>query len=73
VIGKHSGSQALAHVLDAAGVSVSRDQARDMLPIFRELAIALGGTVPTSVAALIARQLVTKDLPPKTDAKQDMS
>lgn len=58
VLGKHSGSQAIVHLLSQAGVLLTREQARVLLPTFRELAIELGGIIPLNVAALVARQLL---------------
>lgn len=66
VLGKHTGSQAICHILASAGVAVSRDEARDLLPAFRDLAIELGGCIPPAVAALFARQW----LQPRRDTPQ---
>jgi hypothetical protein len=50
-LGKQSGSQAVAHILTEAGVPVDREQARELLPLIRELSEATGGTVSPTVAA----------------------
>lgn len=68
-LGKQSGSQALAHVLTEAGVPVDRDQARELLPLIRELAEAMGGTVSPTVAAALARHVLVPDaLSPTVEA-----
>ena len=45
VLGKHTGSAALAHILTQAGMRVSREEARELLPLVRESAIRAGGSV----------------------------
>jgi homocitrate synthase NifV len=60
VLGKHSGSQALQHVLSGAGVAVDRDDARQLLPLVRELAVICGGSVPAEAAATIARHVAAQ-------------
>jgi homocitrate synthase NifV len=65
-LGKQSGSQALAHILTEAGVPVDRDEARELLPLIRELAEAMGGTVSPTVAAALARHVLVPDASSQT-------
>ena len=67
VLGKHTGSQAICHILSTGGVEVTRVEAKEMLPNFRDLAIALGGCVPPEVACLFARQFISSRKSPTSD------
>jgi homocitrate synthase NifV len=39
IIGYHSGSSAIAHVLEKQGISISRQMAKKLIPLVRETAI----------------------------------
>jgi isopropylmalate/homocitrate/citramalate synthase len=58
VLGKHSGSQAIVHLLTDAGMPITRDEARELLSVIREFAVTLGGLVPVPLAVALARQVL---------------
>ncbi len=58
VLGKHSGSHALEHILKEAGVKIDREQARTLIPLIRRVSCVLGGCVPEPLAVVMAEHIL---------------
>lgn len=57
ILGKHTGSAAVQHILKEQGYMIDRNQAKQMLPFIRELSTLTNSKVDREVALLIAKHL----------------
>jgi isopropylmalate/homocitrate/citramalate synthase len=53
-LGKHSGSTGIQHMLASAGYEISRDEAKTLLPLVRDIAPLIGGDIPVELIKVIA-------------------
>lgn len=58
IIGKHTGSRAIQHVLQERGLHVSRDQAQQLVPFIREYSTMTRGSVPPELLLLFANSIL---------------
>lgn len=63
VLGKHSGSHAVEHILKQNGFLVNRETAKSLLPLIRELSVLMGGYLdPQIVIAILKNTLIDHPL-----------
>lgn len=53
IIGKHTGSVAIKHVLEEQGISITREEAKDLLPLIREVSTELGTHISPSLLKVL--------------------
>ncbi|MBY4602891.1 MULTISPECIES: LeuA family protein [Bacillus] len=60
IIGKHTGSRAIQHVLQEQGLDISREKAQELLPIIRELSTRLHSSIDPELLCVIAQFIAKK-------------
>lgn len=55
IIGKHTGSRAVQHVLAENGISVSRDEAQSLIPFIREYCTLTQSSMPPEILVMNAK------------------
>ncbi|SET49511.1 homocitrate synthase NifV [Salinibacillus kushneri] len=65
IIGKHSGSVAVQYILERQGIAISREDARDLIPLIREVSTALGTSISTNLLISLYNNFKREPLPIK--------
>ncbi|WP_268624241.1 LeuA family protein [Paenibacillus alvei] len=62
IIGKHTGSRAIQHVLQEQGLHVSREEAQEIIPFVREFSTMTKSSIEPELLSLFARSILKKNV-----------